>query len=95
MMPCHCDIAGLGKLCPRCVMVAVQILIYHMQWTVGLVTQCHNEIRNTLGDLAALAYRDQTCEPIVQEGGDTVPALVADLGIRSVWLPHIEALFDI
>ena len=95
MIPCHCDIVGLGKLCPLRVTAVVQILIYHMQWAVGLVTQCHNEIRNALADLAALAYRDEIFEPIVQEGGNPVPALVANLGIRSVWLPQIEALFDI
>ena len=61
----------------------------------GLVTQRHNEVRDALGDLAALAYKDVICEPIVREGSDTVPALIADLGIRGVWLPQIEALFDI
>ena len=52
-------------------------------------------MRDALGDLAALAYRDIICEPIVQEGGDGVPALIADLGIRGVWLPQVEALFDV
>ena len=61
----------------------------------GLVTQRHNEVRDALGDLAALAYKDVIREPIVREGNDTVPALIADLGIRGVWLPQIEALFDI
>ena len=28
-------------------------------------------------------------------GSDDAPALIADLGIRGVWLPQIEALFDI
>ena len=45
--------------------------------------------------MAALAYKDVIREPIVCEGSDTVPALIADLGIRDVWLPQIEALFDI
>ena len=57
----------------------------------GLVTQCHNEVRDALGDLAALAYRDVICEPIVREVDDA-PALIADLGIRGVWLPQIDAL---
>ena len=48
----------------------------------GLDTQCHNEVRDALGDLVALAHRDVIHEPIVQEGGDGVPALIADLGIR-------------
>ena len=51
-------------------------------------------MRGALGDLAALAYQDVICEPIVLEGGDGVPALIADLGIRGVWHPQIEALFD-
>ena len=59
-----------------------------------LVTQSHNEVRDALGDLAALAYRDVIREPIVQEGGDNGPALIADLGIRGVWLSQVEALFD-
>ena len=61
----------------------------------GLVTQCHNEVRDALGDLVALAYKDVICEPIVHEGSDTAPALIADFGIRGVWLSQIEALFDI
>ena len=48
----------------------------------GLVTQRHNEVRNALGDLAVLAYQDVIHEPIVQEGGDGVPVLIADLGIK-------------
>ena len=54
----------------------------------GLVTQRHNEVRDALGDLAALAYRDVIREPIVCEGDDA-PTLIADLGIRSVWLPQV------
>lgn len=49
-----------------------------------MVTQCHNEVRDALGDLAALAYGDIVCEPMVHEGGDNAPALIADLGIRGV-----------
>ena len=60
----------------------------------GLVTQHHNEVRDALGDLAALAYRDVIREPIVREGDDA-PTLIADLGIRGVWLPQVKALFDI
>ena len=43
----------------------------------------------------ALAYKDVIHEPIVQEGGDGGPALIADMGIRGVWLPQIKALFDV
>ena len=34
---------------------------------VGMVTQCHNKVRDALGDLVALAYRNVIGEPIVQE----------------------------
>ena len=42
----------------------------------GLVTQRHNEVRDVLGDLAALAYKDVIREPIVHEGSDTASALI-------------------
>ena len=84
-MPSHCD--GCGST-----FYLSHALDCHK---VGLVTQRHNKVRDALGDLAALAYNDVIREPIVLEGNDTVPALIADLGIRGVWLPQIEALFDI
>ena len=54
-------------------------------------------MRNALGDIAALAYREVTKEPIVKEPDETrnLPALVADLGVRRVWQPQTEAFFDI
>ena len=61
----------------------------------GLITQCHNEIRDGLGDLMALAYKDVIRELVVREGNTEVPALVTDLGIKGVWLPQTEALLDI
>ena len=85
LMPSQCD--GCGST-------------FDLSHAVGcckgiLVTQHHNEVKNSLGDLAALAYKDVIHEPIVREGSITVPVLIADLGIRGVWLPQIEALFDI
>ena len=49
----------------------------------GLVTQRHNEVRDALGDLAAIVYKDVVREPIVQEAVDSSgrPALIADLSI--------------
>ena len=43
--------------------------------------QRHNEIRDALGDLASLVYKDVIREPIVQEANDAcgIPSLVADL----------------
>ena len=61
----------------------------------GLVTQRHEEVRDPLGDLAALAYKDIICDPVVCEGDDGVPVLIADLGVRGVWFHQIEALFDV
>ena len=61
----------------------------------GLVIQCHNEVRDALGDLAALEYKDVIHEPVVREGSDDAPALLTDLGVQGVWLPQIEAPFDI
>ena len=64
---------------------------------VGLIIQRHNEIRDAIGDLAALAWSSVKREPIVKEAynGDSSDVLVADLCIRGVWLPQAEALFEI
>ena len=47
----------------------------------GLVTQRHNEVRDAIGDLASLVYKEVMREPIVQEANDAcgIPSLVADL----------------
>ena len=60
----------------------------------GLVTQCHNEVRDALGDLAAIVYKDVVREPIVQEADDSRgrPALIS---IRGVWQPQTAALLDV
>ena len=61
----------------------------------GLVTLRHNEVRDALGDIASMAYKDVVREPIVREAKDTLgmPAIIADLGVRGVWQPQTEALF--
>eukprot|EP00731_Ephydatia_muelleri_P028196 Em0019g1069a len=63
----------------------------------GLVTQRHNEVRDALGDLAAIVYKDVVREPIVQEADDSSgrPALIADRSIRGVWQPQTAALLDV
>ena len=63
----------------------------------GLVTQHHNEVRDALGDLAAIVYKDVVREPIVQEADDASgrPALIADLSIRGVWQPQTAVLLDV
>ena len=59
--------------------------------------QRHNEVRDVLGDLASLVYKDVIGEPIVQEANDAcgIPSLVADLSIRGVWQSQTVALLDI
>ena len=86
-MPAHCD--GCG---------ATFSLEHALDCKKGgLVTQRHNEVRDALGDIASLAYREVTKEPVVKEPDKTrnLPALGADLGVRGVWQPQTEALFDI
>ena len=61
----------------------------------GLITLRHNEIRDSFGDLSALAWGQVIREPVVKESSDTSPALVADLAVRGVWVPQSEALFDV
>ena len=63
----------------------------------GLVTQRQNEVRYALGDIAALTYREVVRESVVREMDEKIgiPALIADLGVRAVWQPKTEALFDI
>lgn len=63
----------------------------------GLVTQHHNEVRDALGDIATLAFKEVTRELVVREADEAsgISALVADLGVRGVWQPQAEALFII
>ena len=62
----------------------------------GLVVQRNNEIRDAIGDLAALAWGQVRRETVVVEAEDQHgETLIADLCVRGVWLPQAEALFDI
>ena len=47
--------------------------------------------------MAAQVWSQVVREPIVKEAGSKAngPGLRADLGIRGVWTPQVEALFDI
>ena len=45
--------------------------------------------------LWVMGYREVVHEPIVREGCVDSPALIADLGVRGVWIPQAEALFDV
>jgi len=46
-----------------------------------LVTQLHNEVRDALGDLVALGYSKVVHEPLVHDGNEVSPTLIADLGL--------------
>ena len=53
----------------------------------GLVTQRHNNVRDSVGDVASLVYKDVLREPVLREINkqrDTV-ALIAYLSIRGLW----------
>ena len=59
--------------------------------------QRHNEIRDVVGDLAAMVWGQVRCEPIVSDAAvdPSGKTLVADLSVRGTWLPRAEALFDV
>ena len=62
----------------------------------GLVVHGHSDIRDAIGDLAALAWEQAKHETVVVEAGDQHgETLIADLYVRGVYLPQAEALFDI
>ena len=50
----------------------------------GLFTQHRNKVRDALSDLAALQYREVVHEPVVCDGDENSPALIADLGVRGI-----------
>ena len=54
-------------------------------------------MRDALGDLASIAFRDVIREPIVRDADPVrgLPDLVADLGVRRLWAAQTEALLDI
>ena len=64
-------------------MDVVQSLFFSMLWTAeklgGLIIQWPNEVRDALGDLASIAFRDVIREPIVRDADPVrgLPALVA------------------
>ena len=63
----------------------------------GLLTLRHNEIRDAVGDLAALVWKDVQREPVIREYNpqDETPALIADLFYRGVYVRQGGASFDI
>ena len=55
-----------------------------------LIIQRHNEVRDSLSNVAALAYSDVIKEPVVRETDESNnnTALIADLGILGVQQPQ-------
>ena len=79
-------------------MVVVVSSALDMPLSGGLVIQRHNEIRDALGDLASIAYKEGVRElSVVREPNDRekVPALVADLFVRGVWQPQATTFIDV
>ena len=66
-------------------------------YVMGLVIQRHNEFRDAIGDLSALAWGQVCREPIVRESDirNKSSALVADLVIGGVRSDQSDALLDI
>ena len=63
----------------------------------GLLTLRHNEIRDAVGDLASLVWKDVQREPNIKEYNpqDETPALIADLFCRGVYVRQGGGSFDI
>ena len=63
----------------------------------GLVIQRHNEIRDAIADVSSMVWGQVKREPVVREGDTTTDtlALIADVGIRGVWMPQELALIDV
>ena len=61
------------------------------------MVQRHNEVRDTVYDLAATAWGQTTKEPVIGESleNSSGVSLRADLGVRGVWQTQVTALFDV
>ncbi len=60
----------------------------------GLIIQRHNEVRDTLCDLASLTWKQVIKEPAIRDASDG-NLLKADIAIRGVWHPQAMASFDV
>ena len=63
----------------------------------GLLTLRHNEIRDAVGELASLVWKDVHREPVNREYNpqDETRALIADLFCRGVYVRQVGVFFDI
>ena len=67
-------------------------------WVGELVGRRHNEVRDAIDDLASLVWGQVQREPIICEvtvDGTCDETLIADLRIRGVWQPQVDAVFDV
>ena len=79
-------------------MTAVELTSHcNMDCKKGLIIQRHNEVRDFLGDISSEVWPSVIMEPIVREADPSSNdvGLRLDLGVRGVWSPQTEALFDI
>ena len=61
----------------------------------GLIIQHHNEVRDAVGDSAALVWGRVVPEPVVRDTSVDGDTLIADLGARGIWKLQTMVLFDI
>ena len=64
----------------------------------GLVSQHHNEVQGAIGDLSSLVWKQVQKEPVVCEStidDSTSENLIADLRVRGIWEPQVDAIFDV
>ena len=93
-----CVIVGLCSECLLFVMGVGLLSILDMPLIArGIRNQRQNEVRDALGEIASLAYKEVVRELVVRDADDArgIPAVVADLSVRGVWQLQTEALFDI
>ncbi|BES95058.1 Hypothetical protein NTJ_07867 [Nesidiocoris tenuis] len=60
----------------------------------GQVKRGHDQIRDSVAAMAKLAWRGVTVEPVMQEGDDGLPGLVADIQVHGVWDRERASFFD-
>ena len=61
-------------------------------------SQHYNEDRDAIGDLSSLVWKQVQKEPIVCEStidDSTSETFIADLRVRGVWEPQVDAIFDV
>ncbi|BET01737.1 Hypothetical protein NTJ_14553 [Nesidiocoris tenuis] len=60
----------------------------------GLVKRGHDLVRDQCALMASMAWNEVATEPVLQEGLEGNPTLVADIKIHGVWNPERTAFFD-